>query len=182
MSVSHQFLAIGAFRLLGALPVLRWPLTGGLVALAADLGDLVLMNYVFAGGLGDYQRCDKLWDLAYMLTFLIAAQRWHGPERSVTLILFGLRLAGVAAFLAGAPRSVLLVFPNLFELWFLALATRDHWAPGRPLGWRQSVALLLVLAAVKLPQEYLLHIDRRLDRLTLPEFLELFAEYLRSRW
>ncbi len=181
MLLNRSFVGIGIFRAATALPVLRWPFFGGLTALLGDLGDLVLMNYVFVGGLGDYQRCDKLWDLAYMLTFLVAASRWTGLERSIAFGLFGLRATGVGAFLLGAPRPMLLALPNLFEPWFLAVAARDRWAPHWALTKHRAAALLLLVVALKVPQEYLLHLDRRLDTMTLPEFLQLVGSYLGLR-
>ncbi len=43
---------IGAVRVLGALPVLRWPFAGALVAIAVDLSDLVFLNLVPPGARG----------------------------------------------------------------------------------------------------------------------------------
>ena len=62
---------IGVYRLAGALPVLRWPFAGALVALLADFGDLFLMDWL--GGIADYQRFDKVCDLAYMMTFAVVS-------------------------------------------------------------------------------------------------------------
>src|SRR5678815_473659 len=72
------------FRVLCALPALRWPFAGGLFAILTDFSDLFLMNAI--GGIEDYQRLDKLCDLAYMLVFLRVALGWAGLERGVCLL------------------------------------------------------------------------------------------------
>src|SRR5256885_9347540 len=85
-----------AFRVASALPTLRWPFAGALVALVADFADLFLMDAI--GGISDYQRLDKLCDLAYLATFLIVAARWSWLERAVPLRLLPVRMVGEGAF------------------------------------------------------------------------------------
>jgi len=75
-----------AFRVASALPTLRWPLAGALIALVADFADLFLMDAI--GGISDYQRLDKLCDLAYIAAFVIVTLRWSGLERVIALVLF----------------------------------------------------------------------------------------------
>jgi len=106
---------IAAVRLLGALPVLRWPLLGGLIALAVDQSDLFMMNLLDLGGVEDYQTFDKVLDQTYLLAFLVVALRWEGPARAVAAGLYVYRLAGVALFELTGERNVLLFFPNLFD-------------------------------------------------------------------
>ena len=119
-----ELLIIAITRLLGALPVLRWPFYGGLLALVIDQSDLLLMNLIHLGGIGDYQTFDKVLDQAYLLTFLIVALRWPGLPRSVAVGLFVFRFVGFVAFETFEERWILLVFPNLFESWFLVMAGR----------------------------------------------------------
>ena len=151
-----------AFRLASALPTLRWPFAGGLIALVADFADLFLMDAI--GGISDYQRLDKLCDLGYMTTFLIVAVRWSGLERVASLVLFGYRMVGEVAFEITGERALLLLFPNVFEFWFVAVAARRHYRPDRALTPRQAGAALAVLLVAKEAQEYFLHVDRFLDR------------------
>lgn len=173
--MSRPVLLLGLYRLLTALPVLRWPLAGGLLAVAADFGDLLLLNYV-VGWIPEYQAYDKLFDLFYMVTFLIVALRWQGLARNVAVALFAGRIAGVALFELTGQRGLLLAFPNVFELWFLFVATRDHFQPAWQITGRRAVGVLAVLLALKLGQEWLLHVDRRLDAVTLPQFVEALRE------
>src|SRR5687768_16180315 len=116
---------IAVVRLLGALPVLRWPFYGGVLAILIDQSDLFIMNLVDAGGVDDYQTFDKYLDQAYLLTFLAVAQRWHGSDRLVANLLYAFRFAGFLAFEITGERDILLFFPNLFEFWFLLIAASD---------------------------------------------------------
>jgi hypothetical protein len=113
---------IAAFRILSALPVLRWPLAGAFIAIFADLSDLFLRDWLDLGGVKDYQRFDKLLDQAYMVTFLIVALRWEVVPRNIAIALFAFRLAGLIAFEISDERWVLILFPNAFEYWFVFVA------------------------------------------------------------
>ena len=152
---------IGAYRVAGALPVLRWPFAGALVALLTDFGDLFLMDWL--GGIADYQRFDKVCDLAYMATFAIVALRWRPLERNVALGLLALRLVGDALFELTAARAVLFAFPNLFEFWFIFVAARDRFRPSFRLDRRSTAIALAALLVAKEVQEWFLHVDRFLD-------------------
>lgn len=154
-------LLIGAYRVAGALPVLRWPFAGALVAILTDFGDLFLMDWL--GGIDDYQRFDKTCDLAYMATFMIVALRWRPLERNVAAALFAFRMIGDVLFELTGARGILFAFPNLFEFWFVFVAARDRFRPDARFGARgASIALVLLLAA-KETQEWFLHVNRFLD-------------------
>lgn len=159
-----QVLVFVAFRVTSALPTLRWPLAGALVALVADFADLFVMDAI--GGISDYQRLDKLCDLAYLATFLIVAAGWSGLERAVAIALFAYRMVGEVAFELTGARALLLLFPNVFEFWFVAVAARRHYRPDRALTPRQAGVALVILLAGKEAQEYFLHVDRFLDQFT----------------
>jgi hypothetical protein len=113
---------IAAVRIASALPVLRWPLAGALIAIFVDLSDLFLRDWIQLGGVNDYQSFDKWLDQAYMITFLIVALRWEPVPRNIAVALYAYRLAGVIAFELTGDREILLFFPNLFEFWFVFVA------------------------------------------------------------
>jgi hypothetical protein len=119
---------IAAFRIASALPVLRWPLAGAFIAIFADLADLFLREWLDLGGVKDYQRFDKWLDQAYMLTFLIVALRWEALPRNIAVALFTFREVGVIAFEITGDRDILLLFPNLFEYWFIFIAALKTFA------------------------------------------------------
>ncbi len=159
--VTWQMLVIGSYRVAGALPVLRWPFAGALVAVLTDFGDLFLMDWL--GGIPDYQRFDKVCDLAYMTTFAVVAIRWRALERDVALALLALRLVGDVLFELTGARELLFAFPNLFEFWFIFVTARDRFRPRARIDGRAAAFALVVLLAAKEAQEWLLHVDRFLD-------------------
>jgi hypothetical protein len=168
-----EVLVIGAIRILGSLPVLRWPLAGGVLAIVVDLSDLLLRDLLDLGGIPDYQAFDKWVDQVYMGAFLIVALRWADPERSIAVGLYIFRLAGFAAFEITGERALLLIFPNVFELWFLFAATIHRFRPA--FRWRPVAiaATLAVLVAIKEVQEWALHGARLFDSISSLDFLEM---------
>jgi len=176
--LTPEMIVIGAIRIAGSLPVLRWPLAGGLLAILVDLSDLLLMNILDLGGLGDYQRFDKVLDLVYLGTFTIVVLRWTGVERTVALALLGFRLVGFAAFELSGERTLLLLFPNLFEFWFLLVAALHHCRT--PVAWTGPTltTALTVLLALKLVQEWALHQARLFDSITALEAIDLVWRWL----
>ena len=163
------------------MPVLRWPLAGGLLAILVDLSDLLLRDTLDLGGVPDYQAFDKWMDQVYLGLFLIVALRWSGIERGVAVALYLFRLVGFAAFEPTGQRELLLVFPNVFEPWFLGVAAVHHWRPG--FAWRPAaiVATLAALTAVKEVQEWALHGARLFDGISSLEFLDQVRRWLFGR-
>jgi hypothetical protein len=169
---------IAAARLAGSLPVLRWPFYGAIIAIAVDQSDLFLMNLIHLGGVNDYQAFDKYLDQAYLLTFLLVALRWQGTERNVAAGLFGYRFAGFLAFEVTQSRGLLLFFPNLFEFWFVFVASLPHWNPAFGFTPRRVALTNAVLLAAKETQEFVLHWGRWLDRFTAIEAVEAIWRWL----
>ncbi len=166
-----EILVIAAIRIAGSLPVLRWPLAGGVLAVLVDLADLLLRDALDLGGVGDYQSLDKWLDQVYLGAFHVVALRWEGRARSIAVALYAFRLVGFVLFELSGERALLLAFPNVFELWFLLVAAVG---PGRVAGWstgRLAVALL-VLTVVKEAQEWAIHGARLFDGISSLEFLE----------
>lgn len=163
---------VGLYRVAGSLLVLRWPFWGGIAAIVCDLFDLLLFNVAVAwfgwAGFDGYQAFDKWADQVYLAAFLFVAVRRFAPgPRAVAVALYGFRLVGFVLFEAGAvPREALLVFPNVFEPWFLAVAFTLRyrpsfaWTPGR------SAVVFGVVLGAKLVQEWALHVGRLFDSMT----------------
>jgi len=148
-----EVFVIAVVRVLGSLPVLRWPLAGGLLAILIDLSDLLLRDTLDLGGVPDYQSLDKWLDQVYMACFLVVALRWRGIERGVAVGLYVFRLVGFLAFEATGERTILFLFPNVFEPWFLVVAAVHHFRPG--FTWSRPVfgVTMAALVAVKEVQE-----------------------------
>jgi hypothetical protein len=175
--VTVEILIIAAIRVAGSLPVLRWALVGGILAILVDAADLVLRDALDLGGVGDYQSLDKWLDQVYMATFLVVALRWDGLARSIAVALFAYRLVGFVLFELTGERIVLLLFPNVFEFWFLLVAAAGAARIG---GWSTAriAAALVVLTALKLAQEWALHGARLFDGISSLEFLDLLRRQL----
>jgi len=176
--MSPELLLFVAFRVATALPVLRWPLAGGLLAIGGDLADLLLRDLLGLGASVDYQLLDKLLDQVYLALFLVVALRWDGAERRVSIALYLYRLVGVALFLVTDERLALLLFPNVFEPWFLLVALLHH--RREPMRWTggRLVAALAGVTALKLLQEWALHGARLFDGISSLEFLDAVRRWL----
>jgi hypothetical protein len=176
--VTAEVLVIGAFRILGSLPVLRWPLAGGILAIVVDLSDLLLRDTLDLGGIPDYQSFDKWADQVYLGLFLVVAMRWRDPERAIAVGLYLYRLVGFVAFELTGERALLLVFPNVFEPWFLFVAAVHRFRPDTV--WRPAAtaAVLAVLLALKEVQEWALHGARLFDGISSLEFLDRIRRWL----
>jgi hypothetical protein len=167
---------IGLYRVVGSLPVLRWPFIGGLIAVLCDLCDLFLMDWL--GGVANYQSFDKYLDQVYMLTFLIVVLAWTGLPRAVGVALYGYRMAGFVAFELTGARVILLAFPNFFEVWFLFIAGLAFFHVERPASKRWVWLVAIFLAAAKAVQEYVLHYAKLLDGFTAVQAVHAIWHWL----
>ncbi len=165
---------VGLYRLVGSVIVLRWPFWGAIIAIAVDLTDLLLFD-LLAGGPAPayYQSFDKWADQIYLLAFLIVAVRdFHPLEKWVAVALYAVRMAGFVVFELGAPREILFLFPNVFEFWVIAVIVLMRFRPAVALTPGRAAALLAVLTAAKLVQEWALHVGRLFDSITFVEALQ----------
>ena len=176
--MTPELLVIATVRIAGSLPVLRWPFAGALLAIAIDLSDLVLRDYLDLGGLGDYQAVDKWLDQVMLALFLVVALRWHGPVRTVAVLLYLFRLEGFVLFELTGERIVLVIFPNMFETWFLVAAFLAWRRPGFVYTGPRLAALLVACTAVKLVQELLLHAWRVFDAYSTIDVVNAITRWL----
>jgi len=190
--VTTEEIIIAVYRVLGSLPVLVFPFYGAITAMLVDNFDVFLKNLLNEGGVTDYHEFDKWLDLVYMFTFFIVALRWQGTARNIAVGLFVYRLIGVVAFEVSEERNVLIFFPNLFEFWFVFVAGAkflrldERWQGEPRLGGLvpfryargQLAVVLTVMLAIKLPQEYALHVGRWLDGFSSTDTVEWFWRLL----
>jgi hypothetical protein len=165
-------------RVTGSLPVLRWPFYGALIAILVDQSDLFMMNLIHLGGVTDYQTFDKYLDQVYLACFLLVALRWQGADRNVSIGLYAYRLLGFVVFEFTETRGLLLLFPNLFEFWYLFVAGKKQFHLE---DWLQGRRLALVLGALfclKMFQEFALHYERWLDGFTAVEAVQAIWRWL----
>jgi hypothetical protein len=157
-----------ALRLVLPLSILRWPLAGGLLAMAIDAFDVVLVEGL-ARVFGEspefgplYPQIDKWLDTYYLSLELVVTRRWTDALlRRTALVLFAWRIAGVVLFELTSIRQVLVVFPNLFENFYLYVLIMARVAPRLvPRTARQLVLVLVVLYIPKAIQEWVLHAEQ----------------------
>jgi hypothetical protein len=149
-----------AVRLIVPVWIFRQPVIGGIAAMAVDALDVVLIELIGLGGFGDhYHATDKLLDTYYLSFELVVALGWaNSYAKWISAALFLYRLLGVLLFELTARRVTLLIFPNLFENWWLYCAiSLSVWPAIAPRSFRTSIIVLLMLLLPKMGQEYLLH-------------------------
>lgn len=155
-------LIIIGLRLLVPPLILRFPLTGGLAALALDYWKNPLMDMIGGGQFffANYHSLDKLLDIYYLSFEMIVALRWSEARlRGTAGTLYFMRLVGVVLFEVTRLRWLLVVFPNVFELFFLSIVAFKRWLPEAvPRTGPQVAWLVGIVALPKLAQEYILHI------------------------
>jgi len=176
--MTPEVLVIAVVRIAGSLPVLRWALAGGILAVAVDLSDLLLRDTLDLGGIPDYQSLDKWLDQVYMACFLIVALRWEGIERRIAIGLFAYRLVGFVLFELTNERGLLLLFPNVFELWFLAVAALHRFRPGFTWTAARLAIALAVLTGLKEVHEWALHGARLFDGISSLDALDIVWRWL----
>lgn len=144
-------------RLAAGPTILRWPLAGGLLCMALDALDVVLIELIGRGGFSNYSALDKGLDTYYLAFEVFVSLRWAPLARWTSIALFAYRAVGVLLFEVTQVRALLLVFPNLFENFYLAYLLLLRFAPRWSLTAPRLAGLLFVLLVPKLAQEYLLH-------------------------
>lgn len=150
-----------ALRVIVPLMILWRPLTGGIIAMLLDAFDVVIVEFFGPGGMGPhYHNIDKLLDTWYLGLEMWVALGWTDKRLRLTaLVLFIYRLIGVGVFEITGWRPTMMIFPNLFENWFLFVLICNHFFPGIRLdSWKRIGIWLVVLYIPKFFQEYLLHV------------------------
>ena len=167
--------AIVLARLLIPLLIPRVPLVI-IVALVIDSADQDLLNLfteIDTSGNGPYQSWDKALDIWYLsIAYLAALRNWTSDSAfRIGQFLFYYRLVGGVLFELSESRTMLLLFPNTFEYFFILYEiVRLRREPSRFSArfWLLAATGLWVL--VKLPQEYWIHVAKL-------DFSDTFNDY-----
>ena len=168
-------LVIAIFRILASTIVLKYNFVGGLLVIFIDFSDLIIMNIMDLGGVRNYQSLDKILDLFYMSYFLIISLRWNKAIKKISITLFFTRILGLVFFELSGIRLLLIIFPNIFEFWFLGITFLKF----RKINISNSkiIWILLISTMLKMVQEFTLHYWKILDNYTLLEFLKKIANF-----
>ena len=148
-------------RLAVPLAIPRFPLPGIVAAFALDAVDQTVFEAVGIADLSGYQIYDKALDVYYLtIAYASTIRNWDsGPAFLIGRALWYYRLLGVVLFESFEARWLLLVFPNTFEYFFVAVelikVSRNPFALTR----EQLLALAAgIWVIIKLPQEWWLHV------------------------
>ena len=147
-----------AIRLLVPLLIFRWPFYGFIAALLGDAwGDAILLDLIGSGFGDNYHQIDKLLDL-YMFTIaMIASFKFKALERNVSIALYALRAAGILLFELTHARIFLVLFPNVFEFFFVFITGAKKFFPKFNFTKKNAAIILIALAVPKIIQEILMH-------------------------
>ncbi|MCP1392271.1 MAG: hypothetical protein J5I35_05895 [Methanothrix harundinacea] len=163
MEISDQlvFWIVVAVRFLLPLTIPRYPLLGIVGCMIVDAIDQMIFQQFTDLPLEGYQNYDKALDIYYLtIAYISTLRNW--PDHfafQLGRFLFYFRLVGVGLFELTLYRPILLIFPNVFEYFFIFYeATRLRWDPDHLTGGRLIAAAAFILVVIKLPQEYWIHI------------------------
>ena len=174
---------VGA-RLLLPLAIPRFPLPAVLLCLVLDAGDQTIFQSWTDIDLSGYQLYDKALDVHYLtIAYLATIRNWGGgPDHAVGKALWYYRLVGVVLFEFVGARWLLLVFPNTFEYFFIALEGYKTSRNPNRFGLRTVVVVAAAIwVGIKLPQEWWIHVaqldvtDFVGDHLSTPGLVALLA-------
>jgi hypothetical protein len=155
------FWLIVALRVLIPLTIPRFPLPGIVAALVLDAVDQTLFQSLTNLDLDGYQGYDKALDIYYLAIAYIATMRnWVNQWAfRISRFLFYYRLVGVVLFEIFQLRWLLLLFPNVFEYFFIFYeVVRLRWDPQRLSVRALFGAAAAIWIVIKLPQEYWIHV------------------------
>jgi hypothetical protein len=157
------FWAVVMVRFFLPLAIPRYPLPGVVGSLILDTVDQTIFQLFTSLPLEGYQSYDKALDIYYLtITYLSTMRNWTNDYAfGISRFLFYYRLAGVVLFELTQVRSLLLIFPNTFEYFFIFYeAVRLKWNPASLTKKQVLTATALIWVLIKLPQEYWIHVAR----------------------
>ncbi len=157
------FWAVVVARFLIPLAIPSYPLPGIILSLVLDMVDQTIFQEFTHLPLEDYQGYDKALDIYYLaITYLSTLRNWSNFFAfEVGRSLFYYRLVGVTLFELTHLRLLLLIFPNIFEYFFIFYElVRLKWDPRILTKDKLITTAAFIWIFVKLPQEYWIHIAR----------------------
>jgi hypothetical protein len=157
------FLLVVGARFIIPLFIPRFPLPAVLAALVLDAADQTIFQQYTTLDLEGYQTYDKALDIYYLTIAYISTMRNWGGGFSFTVaqFLWYYRLVGVVLFEFTQARWLLLVFPNTFEYYFIAIEAYKTGRNHLRLTKRQVLLIAgSIWVFIKLPQEYWIHIAK----------------------
>ena len=174
--MSLEELIVIIVRISGSLPVIYFPFFGSLFAILVDLSDLFIIGNLDLGGVGNYQKLDKILDCFYLVTFFIVSRRWDTTTKNILAGLFVYRLIGMGMFEIFSERMILFFFPNFFEFAFIFFAYKYQFNKFNNISRNSKLVLIAIIGGAKIMHEYVLHVWQELDNYTAMELLRKIIE------
>jgi hypothetical protein len=165
------FLVVVGLRIIVPLGVFRYPLPAIIAALIIDAVDQTVFELLTELNLDFYQSYDKALDIYYLsLAYIATLRNWPNLfALNVSRFLWYFRLVGTTLFELTGFRALLMIFPNVFEYFFIYIElARTRWSALRLTRYHVLVAAAVIWIFIKLPQEYWIHIAQ----LDFTEFLK----------
>lgn len=162
------FTVVVILRLAVPLFIPRFPLPAIVAALVLDAVDQTIFQQytgIDTSETGHYQSYDKALDIYYLTIAYTATMRnWGGGDLyRVGRFLWYYRLVGVVLFEStdAQYRWLLLVFPNTFEYFFIAIESYKLRRNPLKFVYKQVIAIAaFIWIVIKLPQEWWIHVAK----------------------
>ena len=155
---TNEEILIAIIRITGSLFTLKWAFIGSIFAVFIDLSDLFLQDFLDMGGIRNYQAFDKILDVFYMSIFLF-------------------RLLGLLIFEITQDRIFLLLFPNIFEFWFVLVTGLKLFMKEKTILKPRIIIISLFISGVlKIFHEWVLHGIKFFDQWGFFEFMNMLVD------
>lgn len=161
-----------ALRLIAPFSILRFPVIG---VIACALIDGIDHDYI--GKFEYYQIADKWLDLYYLAFAYYVSRSWRDQiARRLAKYLFIYRAVGVIVLSITNLEWTLILFPNLFEMFFVFCLLYFYTSKSTQIfdSWKNSIIMMVALLVPKMLQEYALHVHPLYPQLTPDWIYQLF--------
>jgi len=148
-------------RLFLPLLIPYFPVPALLACLVLDSIDQSIFQQFPAIPLDGYQSYDKALDVYYLsVAYLSTLRNWTNQTAfRMSQFLYYYRMVGVVLFELTQNRTILFIFPNTFEYFFLFVElVRWGWDTRRMGKWTVILSAAAIWIFIKLPQEWWIHI------------------------
>lgn len=146
-------------RILAAILMFFFPVLGYFLTLFFDSIDLWLFVIFDSPFSIHYNIIDKSLDFFTLLIALIISFRFEKIQKNAAIFLFIWRLIGFFAFFLTGQKFYFLIFPNIFENFFLFCIIQRKYFPDFRTTKKNLWLIILLLAIPKLFQEWFLHVS-----------------------
>jgi hypothetical protein len=149
-----------ALRLLLPLTIFRWRFLGAILAILADIADIMILQK-FGWGLFDnnrYHVFDKFFDIYYLFFEFLIACRWVNVlAKRTAQVLFIWRFLGFLLFEITGLKFFFALAPNVFEHFYLFWVFILRFFPKFKLTPFRLIVALIIVGFPKIVQEYFMH-------------------------